>query len=146
MNFITKLKSLLADINKLDNNINAYVINASSIDIDFDADIINDYVNKTAFIPINIHTDDHNKHTADDSYSDDSELQNFPKDTMVKITAYIANDGVETVVNEAAYRVLDTSVVTFENDLEPEASSVKCGYVISGNIDSNFLNNLYNNN
>ena len=144
MDFITKLKSLLTDINKLDNNINAYVINASSID--FDADIINDYVNKTAFIPINIHTDDHNKHTADDSYSDDSELQNFPKDTMVKITAYIVNDGVETVVNEAAYRVLDTSVVTFENDLEPEATSVKCGYVINGNIDSNFLNNLYNNN
>ena len=146
MDFITKLKSLLTDINKLDNNINAYVINASSIDIDFDADIINDYVNKTAFIPINIHTDDHNKHTADDSYSDDSELQNFPKDTMVKITAYIANDGIETVVNEAAYRVLDTSVVTFENELEPEATSVKCGYVINGNIDSNFLNNLYNNN
>ena len=146
MDFITKLKSLLADINKLDNNINAYVINASSIDIDFDADIINDYVNKTAFIPINIHTDDHNKHTADDSYSDDSELQNFPKDTMVKITAYIVNDGVETVVNEAAYRVLDTSVVTFENELVPEATSVKCGYVINGNIDSNFLNNLYNNN
>ena len=146
MDFITKLKSLLDDINKLDNNINAYVINASSIDIDFDADIINDYVNKTAFIPINIHTDDHNDHTADDSYSDDSELQNFPKDTMVKITAYIVNDGVETVVNEAAYRVLDTSVVTFENDLEPEATSVKCGYVINGNIDSNFLNNLYNNN
>ena len=145
--------SVIDFVNDKTNNKNLYVIADNSIELPLDTSIENDTENRIAFIPIYLcdsstHTDEHIDKDVDEfeeNYSIDVSLRLFPLDTMVKLTAYVEEDDVCVTLSETAYRIIDTSIHTVIVDEEnPENSSVYCGYVIDGNVNLNFMNDLHN--
>lgn len=148
---ITMTKDMPQDlatlVNNHTNNINLYVINATEVDIPLATEIENNVAERYAFIPLyNNHTD--SSHIDDiidaneENYSVDTMLRHFPKDTMIKLSMFVKDsNGTTVTLSETAYRLLDTSIRTYEDG---ENSTVKCGYVIDGNIDLNYINNLHN--
>ena len=130
------------------NNKNLYVLSDNYIDVPLNASIVNDKENRVAFIPVYYnHNDSHNDSYVDEfeeNYSLDTSLRVFPIDTMVKLTAYVMDGSTLVTLSETAYRIIDTSIHTYISDNNAADSSVMCGYVIDGNVDLEFLNNLHN--
>lgn len=113
---------LKEQVNNPDNNINMYVINATSVEIteEQQSNIINDFTEHTAYIPVNREF-----------------AKTFPVDTMVKICVVAENPdaGEPMYINEVACRVTDMQM-----------SFGTPGYVVNTNIDCDFLNSLRNRN
>lgn len=138
--------SLVDLVNTHNNNINLYVINATEVDIPLATEIENNVTERIAFIPLyNNHSESHIDDYIDvneENYSVDTMLRHFPKDTMIKLSMFVKDSSGTTItLSETAYRLLDTSIRTYEDG---ENSIVKCGYVIDGNVDLNYINNLHN--
>ena len=143
----TSLESSVINLAKdKTNNKNLYVLSDNYIDVPLDASIINDKENRTAFIPVYYnHVDGHLDDDVDEfeeNYSLDTSLRVFPIDTMVKLTAYVDGSNGPVTLSETAYRIIDTSMHTYNADVPN--SSIMCGYVIDGNVDLNFMNDLHN--
>ena len=129
--FNNALNDNIDNINSHKYNINLYVINATDINIDTTYDIDN-YVEtldgsvfRYAFVPTDIID------------SSNNETYVFNPDTVVKVCTKSNDEDDEMFNNQTAYRVLDTSVIT----LNEEQKIV--GYVLDGNIDINKIKSRY---
>lgn len=118
-----EMKALYTDVNRLDNNINMYVINATTVEISEEQQdaIINDWTEREAYIPV-----------------DSKYIDTFPVDTMVKICVIgqMPDSDDPLYINEVACRIKRAKQMTTES----------VGYVVNTNIDCDFLNNVRNRN
>lgn len=150
-NDLSVLISLKDSINS-DNNVNLYLINATECVIPETKGILNwtdDEGNRRVYIPINEHSTSHKDNSIDDyeeNYSEDLYLREFPLDTIIKISAYHKNkEGIKDIIGECAYRVIDTSIVSYIDNRSPEKNDIStCGYILDGWVDFRHIMEAHN--